>query len=194
MTEPRRSTTAIHHVAFACRDVEATHRFYGEILGLELACAEVTRIKQGHLRHFFYDTGDGSCLAFFHLNDVGEPADLRTAISTDLDLPVWVNHVALRADPGRIAEVVGRLRAAGGEVEFEIEHGWCRSTYLLDPNGILVELCQDTPGMPDDPELALRNLRIAPEEVEDDHRDKMIRMKGRAVRVDDIRGERDDDG
>jgi hypothetical protein len=27
----------------------------------------------------------------------------------------------------------------------EIEHGWCHSLNSLDPNGIVVELCSDTP-------------------------------------------------
>jgi hypothetical protein len=36
----------------------------------------------------------------------------------------------------------------------EIDHGWCHSLYYLDPNGIMVEFCRDTPGIKPDPEAA----------------------------------------
>ena len=29
----------------------------------------------------------------------------------------------------------------------EIDHGWCRSIYTVDPNGILVEFCTTTHAM-----------------------------------------------
>ena len=32
----------------------------------------------------------------------------------------------------------------------EQDHGWCHSLYYLDPNGIMVELCRDTPGFEPD--------------------------------------------
>lgn len=140
------AATAIHHVAFACRDPEENHRFYADILGLDLVNTEVQRMGEALVRHLFYDTGDGSCLAFFHLRGVGEPEPLRTAISTDLGLPLWVNHVALRADAARVEDVRGRLEAAGVDVQMDLDHGWCKSMYFTDPNGILVELCVDEPG------------------------------------------------
>ena len=36
----------------------------------------------------------------------------------------------------------------------EIDHGWCHSLYYLDPNGIMVEFCRDTPGITPDNETA----------------------------------------
>ena len=36
----------------------------------------------------------------------------------------------------------------------EIDHAWCHSLYYLDPNGIMVEFCRDTPGIEPDRELA----------------------------------------
>ncbi|MDZ7825927.1 MAG: VOC family protein [Gammaproteobacteria bacterium] len=58
---------AIHHVAFACRDLVETHRFYADVLGLRLVNTEVQRRGESEVRHVFDDTGDGSCIAFFHL-------------------------------------------------------------------------------------------------------------------------------
>ena len=156
---------ALHHVAFACRDIDETHRFYGEVLGLRLIHCEVTPYDQGYFRHAFYDLGDGSSLAFFDLHGAGEPTPLRTAISEDLGLPIWVNHLALRVDDEREAELVTRLAAAGHEPLLAISHGWCFSTYYQDPNGIMVELCRDTPGVPDEPERALADLHATPDPV-----------------------------
>ncbi len=48
----------------------------------------------------------------------------------------------------------------------EIDHGWCKSLYLVDPNGIMVEFCVTT----DAAEFgrseagALRMLRTPPDE------------------------------
>jgi catechol 2,3-dioxygenase-like lactoylglutathione lyase family enzyme len=148
---------AIHHVAFACRDPEENHRFYGDVLGLKLVNTEVQRRGDALVRHLFYDTGDGSCLAFFHLQNAGEPQPLKTAVSTDLGLPLWVNHVALRADAARVDAMRARLEAADIPVQMDLDHGWCDSIYFTDPNGILVELCVDRPGgMPIDPVEAER--------------------------------------
>jgi catechol 2,3-dioxygenase-like lactoylglutathione lyase family enzyme len=156
---------ALHHIALACRDVEATHRFYGEILGLELVHTEVQKLRRGVVRHFFYDLGDGSSIAFFDLNGVGEPEPIKTAISTDLGLPAWVNHVALRVDAARRAELTGRLAAAGIEPALELDHDWCSSSYYADPNGILIELCEDAPGMPREPAEAARLLAAPVDEL-----------------------------
>ena len=156
---PRPGGTAIRHVAFACRDLLETHHFYADLLGLKLVNTEIQRYGESRVTHVFYDTGDGSCLAFFHLQGVGEPDPLRTAISTDLGLPIWVNHVALRADHERVAMVRSRLEADGIRTEMELDHGWCDSIYFPDPNGILVELCCDKPGgMPVDEAEAQRLL------------------------------------
>lgn len=157
------SAPSMHHVAFACRDIDETHHFYGDLLGLRLVHTEVTRWDQGYFRHAFYDLGDGSSLAFFDLHDAGEPTPLRTAISEDLGLPLWVNHLALRVDTERQTELVDRLAAAGHEPLLAVDHGWCYSTYYQDPNGIMVELCRDTPGLPNEPDAALAGLHAVPD-------------------------------
>jgi catechol 2,3-dioxygenase-like lactoylglutathione lyase family enzyme len=158
------SVPSLHHIALACRDPHATHRFYEGLLGFPLVYAEMDEGSDGGwLKHLFFDLGDGSCLAFFDLHGMGEPQGegpegYDTAISTGLGLPFWVNHVAIRADATRVADVRARLRQAGVKVEMELDHGWCHSLYVTDPNGILVELTVDTPGFQPDPEEARRIL------------------------------------
>lgn len=156
----------MHHVAYACRDVEATHRFYHEVLELELVHVELNRFQAGWFRHLFYDLGGGAALAFFDLHGCGEPSPLKTSVSTDLGLPLWVNHLALRVDDATQKRLREKLVAAGHKIVMDFDHGWCFSVYVRDPNGILVELCADKPGgIPIDPAEALRRMRSLPEGV-----------------------------
>lgn len=143
-----------HHVAYACRDVEATRHFYEDLLGFPLVHTEVDKVKKGRFRHVFFDLGDGSSIAFFDIEGVGEKPDWRADISTGNGLPVWVNHVAFDATAERQDEVRARMAEAGIEPMMEVDHGWCHSLYFTDPNGIMVELCRNTPGVPVDVDKA----------------------------------------
>lgn len=132
-----------HHVAFACADLDATHRFYTDAMGFELVKAvEAPTPEGGWARHVFYDTGGDGMIAFWDLHvDALQP--VRTAISADLGLPDWVNHLAFDApDETSLLAARDRWLALGIDV-FEVDHGFCRSMYATDPNGILVEWCMD---------------------------------------------------
>lgn len=152
-----------HHVAYACRDIDATNHFYVDLMGMPLVHTEVKEMETGFFRHVFYDTGDGTCLAFFDLHGVGEQPEWSTEISTGNGLPVWVNHVAFGADVQRQEEVRERMDLEGIKPLMEVDHGWCHSLYYLDPNGIMVEFCRDTPGFVPDPEGALAQLHATEE-------------------------------
>ena len=156
---------AFHHVAFATRDLEATHGFYEGLLGFPLVHSEFDEHAaegdrpRAWVKHVFYDTGDGEYIAFFALENMGEQPDFTTDVSSSVGLPVWVNHVAVRADDEMRDAVRERMAAAGVAPLMEIDHDWCDSHYYLDPNGILVELCKDTPGITADPRHALEIMR-----------------------------------
>lgn len=156
---PMRPSEGLHHVAYACRDIDATHHFYEDLMGFKLIETEVSEgPKGGYLRHTFYDLGDGSCIAFFDLHGVGEREGWSSAISTGNGLPVWVNHIAFRATEEQQEAVRARMTAEGIEPLMEIDHEWCYSLYYLDPNDIMVEMCRDTPGITPDPERARERL------------------------------------
>ncbi len=155
--------TGFHHVAFACKDVEETRHFYEDLMGFPLVHTEMAGNADGFMRHIFFGLGDGSCLAFFHLNGKAAPAEVRTDISTGMGLPVWVNHVAFKSDKARMESVRGIMKDAGIEPIMEQDHGWCHSLYYPDPNGIMVELCLDTPGIEPDQQKARELLTAVPE-------------------------------
>ncbi|MFT3853155.1 MAG: VOC family protein [Ilumatobacteraceae bacterium] len=162
--QPVVRTTGFHHVAYACRDIEATHHFYEELMGFTLIHTEVVPMKDGGLfRHIFYDTGDGACIAFFDVHGIGEQEGWRADISTGNGLPVWINHIAFGATEETQRAAKARMTAAGIEPLMEVDHGWCHSLYYLDPNGIMVEFCRDTPGVVPNPTEA-RSLFTATEQ------------------------------
>lgn len=150
--------TGFHHVAYACRDVEATRHFYEDLLGMPLVHAEIKGSEDGSFRHLFFDVGDGTCIAFFEVNGVGELEDYSTEVSTGNGLPVWVNHVAFRADQERARLIEKRLGTENVVPLMEVDHGWCVSLYYLDPNGIMIEFCRDTTGFSKDSQEAVERL------------------------------------
>lgn len=139
-----------HHTAFATRDMEATHRFYTEMMGFTLVKAVVGPTEQpdGWAKHLFYDTGGNGLIAFWDLHD-DTLAGNDTAISTGLGFPTWINHIAFDTTPEEIDAKRDRWLDEGYDV-MEIDHGFCRSIYTHDPNGILVEWCADTRPLDDD--------------------------------------------
>lgn len=131
-----------HHVAFRCRDVEETRRFYADILGLELAAALPFTESPGggplRYMHLFFRMADGRFVAFFDLPDNPRPELFRPASGFN-------RHLALEvADHAALLEGKARMEEAGLKVEGPIDHGFVHSVYTYDPNGIQVELtCRD---------------------------------------------------
>ncbi|HEX6311009.1 MAG TPA: VOC family protein [Acidimicrobiia bacterium] len=137
---------SFHHVALVTRDLEATHAFYTEVMGFDLVKVDaIPTDGGGWARHCFYDTHGQGLIAFWDIHDDAEvPAEFATSISRGLGLPAWTNHLAFDAvDLDGLAEHKRRWLAAGHGVA-EIDHGWCTSIYIQDPNGIMVEFCATT--------------------------------------------------
>jgi glyoxylase I family protein len=137
---PRR----LHHHATVVLDQERTRRFYEEVLGLPLVATwcekEHVRGREREYCHTFYGLADGSALAFFQFADPADHEELAASAPTSL------NHVALEIDADGQAELVRRLEAAGVPHRI-VEHGYCRSLYVADPDGLSVEFTTDAPGI-----------------------------------------------
>ena len=134
-----------HHTALATRDLQATHTFYTDAMGFELVKVIVAPTPEGGwAKHAFYEISADEFIAFWDLHDDTLPATWSPALSTGMGLPLWVNHLAFRA--ADVDDLAARRRrwTAHGLVVYEIDHGWCRSIYTVDPNGIFVEFCTTT--------------------------------------------------
>lgn len=141
---------AFNHVAFATRDLPATHAFYTEVMGFRLAKVVVapTESGKGWARHVFYDTGSDAggkgLIAFWDLHDETIGSDFPTDLSKSMGLPVWVNHLAFDAESLEVLEAHKQRWREHGHTVVEADHGFCVSIYITDPNGIMVEFCCDT--------------------------------------------------
>lgn len=136
---------AFHHVAIAARNMVAIDRFYGEAMGFDLARVVIAKTPEGGwAKHFFYEAGDGELIAFWELHDDAIGDAYPTALSTGMDLPAWVNHLAFRVDSREALDRRREQWIACGYRVLEIDHDWCQSIYTNDPGGTLVEWCWTT--------------------------------------------------
>lgn len=138
--------TRLHHTAYVSKDLEKTRAFYEDLIGLPLVATwRESDELFGAVRtycHCFFELEDGSALAFFQFADARDQA----LFGPDMPASPFV-HIALNVDAGAQAAVASRLAAAGyREPEtYVLEHGYCRSLYVKDPNGMIVELTCDAP-------------------------------------------------
>ena len=144
MTELNR-IGGLHHYAYRCRNAEETRSFYEDLLGLPLAhvihadTVPSTGASDPYV-HLFFEFKDGSYIAFFDLGD-------ETACSPDPETPSWVNHFAMHVDTeAEVEEWKRRLEDAGIEVVGVTDHGFVKSIYFFDPNGIRLEITTELIG------------------------------------------------
>ena len=148
MAKPAKLPSRLHHTAFVTRDQEATRKFYEDLIGLPLVASWSESDELfGAMRtycHTFYALGDGSALAFFQFAKK-EDAELFGPKMPKSPF----HHVALKADRETQDAIHGRLVAAGYKEPdmYVLEHGYCRSLYVEDPNGLLLEFTVDHPSV-----------------------------------------------
>jgi catechol 2,3-dioxygenase-like lactoylglutathione lyase family enzyme len=128
----------LHHHAFVVADHERTRAFYEEIIGLPLIETWCEHDDTSDFCHTFYELGDGSCLAFFQFAD----ADVQAANTSPN--PSVYDHLALAATPEVQAAITARAEAAA-TATLTIDHGYCTSLYVTDPDGLLIEITVDEP-------------------------------------------------
>ncbi len=136
----------LHHTAYVTRDLEATRRFYEELIGLPLVatwCEKDDLFGAERVYcHLFFALGDGGALAFFKFANPGDEELFGPKMP---DSPF--HHVALNVDQETQQGIEARLVAAGYKEPrmYVLEHGYCRSVYVTDPNGLILEFTQDHP-------------------------------------------------
>jgi len=135
----------LHHAAYVCRDLEQTLKFYEEVLGWPLVaawreCDKVFGEDELYYCHLFFQIADGGALAFFHFADARQHEKFAHYGPHSPFV-----HLALKiADQQGQQEIQRRLRAAGYETAV-IDHGYCVSLYVTDPNGLNLEFTVDHP-------------------------------------------------
>lgn len=133
----------MHHHAFVVADQERTRHFYEDILGLPLRAtwieSTVFKGQTMEFSHTFYGLADGSALAFFNFADKEVQARMYGGPQKNL-----CYHIALAVDERTQGAILQRCKAASVEATL-IDHGYCKSIYVTDPDGLQVEFTVDPP-------------------------------------------------
>jgi len=136
------SKRGLHHLALSTRDMEATVKFWTEILQYPIIVtlhlppedpfAHLTQLPKtdlGGKKHYFFDIGNGDAVAFFDFGDETPPVDGGFA-----------HHVALTCDTEEeLLETKKHLEEHGVDVSEVVDHFFTKSIYFRDPNGIYME-------------------------------------------------------
>jgi len=125
----------INHLALVTTDMDATVRFYHGVLGARL----VAHLGNEFFRHYFFEFGAQNTVAFFEyrgieLEPFAKPAGIPDPRAVQFD------HLSFNLpDEEALLALRGRLKAADCEVTEVVDHGFIRSIYFTDPNGIALE-------------------------------------------------------
>jgi catechol 2,3-dioxygenase-like lactoylglutathione lyase family enzyme len=150
------ATRGVHHLALNTQDMRATVDFYTRVVGMPIVHAMKVPPGLGtgpgnrgnppyeEIRHYFFDMGNDSLLAFFEIPRGAEPRAKRDGIG-------GMQHVAFAVTAQNFEALQKRLREARVEYDgpIDILPGLV-SIYFLDPNGIRLEACCE-PGAGEDP-------------------------------------------
>jgi len=131
----------VHHSARPTWKLRDTLAFYGDVMGLQLVHAVSARgwgpAAHPDFLHFFYDSGQGSTIAFFYYIGTEQPEHLvhRPEYDSDASHTSW--RVSSREELLAWRE---RLEKNGVEIMYQIEHEVLESIYFRDPNGYYLEI------------------------------------------------------
>ena len=146
MSQVAKLPSRLHHTAYVSKDLEATRRFYEDIIGLPLVAtwceSDILFGEERTYCHCFFGIGDGGALAFFQFANERDQALFGPKIPSSP-----FNHIALNVDAQTQAGIEARIAAAGiaPPDTYVLEHGYCRSVYVNDPNGLILEFTHDHP-------------------------------------------------
>lgn len=148
MNAQNKLPSRLHHNAYVVKDLEITRGFYEEVIGMPLVATwcEKTELfgKERVYCHCFFALSDESALAFFQFADNDDQSEFGPP------LPVsGFRHIALKVDKELQQQLLKRVEDAGLDESryYILEHGYCHSLYVLDPDDLIVEFCVDHPDM-----------------------------------------------
>lgn len=134
--------TGINHLAMATGDMDATIRYWRDLLGMRL----VAGLGRPGSRHYFFEISGQDMIAFFEWPGV-EPGPDKDH-GAPVRGPFTFDHISFGLeDEDALWELRDRLDAAGFWVSEVVDHGFIRSLYSFDPNNIAVEFSVPAPGV-----------------------------------------------
>ena len=132
--------TGINHLAMVTADMDATIRFWRDLLGMRL----VAGLGRPGYRHYFFSISDHDMIAFFEW-----PEAERIALKdhgVPVKGPIAFDHVSIGvASEAELWSLKDQLEAADFWVSEVIDHGFIHSIYSFDPNHIPIEFSVAVP-------------------------------------------------
>ena len=153
----------VHHTARPTWKLSETVHFYRDLLGLPLVHAISARgwgpEDHADFLHFFFDSGNGSTIAFFYYIGTTPP----DFVAVRDDYRYRASHTAWRVTTREeLLDCRAKIEAAGITVKYQIRHEVIESIYFDDPNGYSLEITwQVRPFETVDREDAARTLDAA---------------------------------
>jgi glyoxylase I family protein len=148
------------HIGLSTLDLDKTRDFYENILGFRTVRFDAIEIEEGgQIRHLIMDTGRDQLIAFMEARGVpGIPPEFDAGINRGLGLPSAFYHFAFEAGSEAALEQKRQALIANGVAVTKVrDHGWAKSIYFKDPNGIQLEYCCFTRDLTDeDAQLQVR--------------------------------------
>ena len=145
MAQSQNKPIRLHHNAYVTRDQEKTRQFYEDVIGMPLVATWCESDELfGKVRtycHTFFEMADGGALAFFQFEDPKDQEQFGPQMPASP-----FHHIALSVDAGTQSAIEKRIAAAGIKPPdtYVLEHGYCRSVYVADPNGLILEFTLDS--------------------------------------------------
>jgi catechol 2,3-dioxygenase len=143
-TQPSTTPSAgasVSHLVLNVRDIEASHRFYTELLGF-VQCGDLSHTMT--MRFYRGNESHHHDLALVQVND---PAGAEDPERWSMEpRRVGVNHVAI-AYPDRESWLNELRHLRANDVEFLVRgnHGMSHSAYIADPDGYGIEVLYNLP-------------------------------------------------
>jgi catechol 2,3-dioxygenase-like lactoylglutathione lyase family enzyme len=126
----------IHHIALITGNMEATIRFWRDLLGMRL----ISGFGEAGFRQYFFEVDEGTALSFFEWEGA-QPA-ARKLHGRPVSGPLAFDHLAFELDSAdAVWTLKDRLEAAGFPCSDMIDHGSFHAVYSFDPNGVPIEFC-----------------------------------------------------
>ena len=133
--------TGINHLAMVTADMEATIRYWRDLLGMRL----IAGFGEDGFRHYFFEIDQSNTIAFFEWN--GAQAVERKLHGQPFRGPIVFDHISFGMESSEETwRLKDKLEAAGFECSDMIDHGMIHSVYSFDPNGIPIEFSYQVEG------------------------------------------------
>lgn len=132
----------VNHLAMATGDMDLTIRFWRDLLGMRL----VAGFGRPGYRQYFFEISETCAIAFFEWPSV-RPVQEKEHGQV-VSGPFVFDHISFGVEKENdLWTLKDCINAAGLWVSEVIDHGFIRSIYSFDPNGIPIEFSHNVRGI-----------------------------------------------